>query len=67
MRARGRAVLFTPEVEIVHLRGRSAASAPAATNRAYRRSRLAYYQKHRAGWTPLLKLFLRLQDVVRSR
>lgn len=61
MRARGRAVLFTPEVEVVHLRGRSAASAPAATERAYRRSQLAYYDKHRPGWAPLLRLYLRLR------
>jgi hypothetical protein len=60
MRARGRAVLFTPDVEIVHLRGRSAASAPAATNRAYRRSRIAFYEKHRPVWAPLLRLYLRL-------
>ena len=31
IRARGRQVLFTPDVEIVHLRGRSAASASSAT------------------------------------
>jgi N-acetylglucosaminyl-diphospho-decaprenol L-rhamnosyltransferase len=60
MRARGRAVLFTPDVEVVHLRGRSAASAPAATNRAYRRSRLAYYEKHRPAWAPILRLYLRM-------
>src|SRR6266849_4324236 len=61
IRARGRRVLFTPEVEVVHLRGRSAASAPAAARDAYRRSRLAFYQKHRPGWAPLLKLYLRLR------
>src|SRR5204863_8513328 len=42
IRARGRRILFTPDVEVVHLRGRSAASAPAATRDAYRRSRLAF-------------------------
>lgn len=61
MRARGRRVLFTPEVEIVHLRGRSALSAPAATNLAYRRSQIAYYEKHRPAWVPLLRLYLRLR------
>ena len=61
IRARGRRVLFTPEVEVVHLRGRSAASAPAATRDAYRRSRLAFYEKHHPGWAPLLKLCLRLR------
>jgi GT2 family glycosyltransferase len=61
IRARGRRVLFTPDVEVVHLRGRSAASASAATRDAYRRSRLAFYEKHHPGWTPLLKLYLRLR------
>jgi len=61
IRARGRRVLFTPEVEVLHVRGRSAASAPAATERAYRRSQIAYYEKHRPGWAPLLKLYLRLR------
>ena len=32
IRARGRRILFTPDVEVVHLRGRSAAAAPAATH-----------------------------------
>ena len=61
IRARGRRVLFTPDVEIVHLRGRSAASAPAATNAAYRRSQVAFYEKHHPRWAPVLKLYLRMR------
>ena len=61
VRARGRRVLFTPEVEIVHLRGRSAATAPAATSAAYRRSQIAFYEKHHPRWAPLLKLYLRIR------
>ena len=61
IRGRGRKILFTPDVEIVHLRGRSAANAPAATNRAYRRSQLAFYEKHHPRWVPLLRLYLRLR------
>jgi GT2 family glycosyltransferase len=61
LRARGRRILFTPNVEVVHLRGRSAASAPAATREAYRRSRIAFYEKHHPGWAPFLKLYLRLR------
>lgn len=60
IRARGRLIRFTPAVEIIHLRGRSAASAPAATREAYRRSRVAFYEKHHPGWAPLLRLYLRL-------
>lgn len=59
IRARGRRILFTPAVEVVHLRGRSAAAAPAATRRAYDRSRLAFYEKHHPIWAPLLRLYLR--------
>jgi N-acetylglucosaminyl-diphospho-decaprenol L-rhamnosyltransferase len=61
IRARRRRILFTPDVEVVHLRGRSAASAPAATRAAYRRSQLAFYEKHHPGWAPLLRLYLRLR------
>ena len=58
IRARGRKILFTPDVEIVHLRGRSAASDPAETRRVYRLSQLAFYEKHHPGWAPLLRLYL---------
>ena len=61
VRARGRQVLFTPDVQVVHLRGRSAASAPAATARGYRRSQLAFYAKHHPRWVPLLRLYLRMR------
>ncbi len=61
VRSRGRQVLFTPDVQVVHLRGRSAASAPAATARGYRRSQLAFYAKHHPRWVPLLRLYLRLR------
>jgi GT2 family glycosyltransferase len=61
IRARGRKVLFVPGVEIVHLRGRSAATAPEATRRAYRRSQLAFYEKHHPGWVPLLRVYLKIR------
>jgi GT2 family glycosyltransferase len=63
VRARGRQVLFTPAVEIVHLRGRSAAAAPAATRDAYRRSHLEFYRKHH----PLLAPFVRLYGELKRR
>jgi N-acetylglucosaminyl-diphospho-decaprenol L-rhamnosyltransferase len=59
VRALGRTVLFTPAAEITHLRGRSRASQPAASDAAYRRSHLAFYEKHHPMWAPLLKLYLR--------
>src|SRR5439155_13640583 len=61
IRARHRRILFAPEVEIVHMRGRSAASAREATRVAYRRSHIAFYEKHHPRWVPLLKLYLRLK------
>jgi GT2 family glycosyltransferase len=57
IRARGRRILFVPHVEIVHLRGRSAAAAPAATRAAYRRSHLAFYEKHHPRLAPWLRAY----------
>jgi len=59
VRRLGRKVLFTPAAEITHLRGRSRASAPAASTAAYRRSQIAFYEKHHPLWAPLLKVYLR--------
>jgi len=61
IRRLGGRVLFTPAAEFVHLRGRSRATAPAAMNDAYRRSHLAFYEKHHPRWTPLLRLYLRVK------
>jgi hypothetical protein len=60
IRALGRRILFTPDVEVVHLRGRSAASVPTATRDHYRRSQMAFYEKHHPLWVPLLKLYVRI-------
>jgi GT2 family glycosyltransferase len=61
IRARGRRVLFTPDVEVTHLRGGSRPSA-AATALAYRRSQLVFYAKHHPSWIPLLRLYHRLRS-----
>jgi N-acetylglucosaminyl-diphospho-decaprenol L-rhamnosyltransferase len=61
VRARGRRVLFCPAAEIVHRRGRSRATASAATERAYRRSQLAFYEKHHPGWVAWLRWYLKLR------
>ena len=61
IRRRGRTVLFMPTVEVVHLRGRSRVTTPAATAAAYRRSQLAFYLKHHPGWVPLLRVYLWLR------
>ena len=64
LRARGRRIRFCPAAGIVHLRGRSRASAPDAMNAAYRRSQLAFYEKHHPGWAPLLRAYLRLKGAL---
>lgn len=60
-RAQGWKVLFTPSAEIVHLRGRSRATVARQMNAAYRRSHLAFYEKHHPRMVPLLRAYLRLK------
>lgn len=59
LRARGRTVIFVPDAEVVHLRGRSAGRNP-HTERLRRASQLAYYAKHHPRWLPALRVYLRL-------
>jgi len=61
VRARGRKVLFAPSAEVVHLRGRSRATASAPTERAYRRSQIAFYEKHHPRWVPWLRRYLKIR------
>ena len=58
LRAAGHRVLFTPTAEIVHARGRSGASDPAAARAAYRRSQIAFYVKHHPRWARALRVYL---------
>jgi GT2 family glycosyltransferase len=57
IRRTGRSVLFTPAAEIIHVRGRSVATAPAATRAAYERSHLAFYRKHHPWLAPFLAVY----------
>jgi N-acetylglucosaminyl-diphospho-decaprenol L-rhamnosyltransferase len=59
LRQRGRKILFVPQSEIVHRRGRSAGR-NTATERMRRRSQIAYYEKHHRAWVPMLKAYLRV-------
>lgn len=59
LRQRGRDIIFVPESEVLHLRGRSAVRNP-HTERLRRQSQLAYYQKHHPLWVPALRWYLRL-------
>jgi GT2 family glycosyltransferase len=67
IRANGGTILFTPDIEIVHVRGRSAASAPQATAREYRRSQIAFYEKHHPWWAPLLRAYLHVRGQASRR
>lgn len=60
VRRQGGQVRFTPEVSVVHGRGRSTATAPAASAAAYRRSQIAFYRKHHPRWVPVIEMYLRL-------
>jgi GT2 family glycosyltransferase len=64
LRGLGRRLLFVPDAEVVHLRGASGRQRPEATERAYRRSQLAFYEKHHPGWAPLLRAYLRLRGAL---
>jgi GT2 family glycosyltransferase len=59
LRNRGRKILFVPDAEIRHLRGRSAGTNP-DTQRLRRHSQLAYYRKHHPTWVPLLRAYLKI-------
>ena len=63
LRANGGRILFTPLAEVVHLRGRSARSAPAATRLAYHRSHVAFYAKHDPRWVRWLRVWMRLKGI----
>jgi N-acetylglucosaminyl-diphospho-decaprenol L-rhamnosyltransferase len=60
IRARGRRILFTPAVQVTHLRGRSTPSR-AATWEMYDRSLVAFYQRHHPLWVPIVRLYLKLR------
>jgi GT2 family glycosyltransferase len=61
VRARGRQVLFAAEIEIIHRRGQSVASARTASDAAYRSSQMAFYKKHHPRWATVLRVYLKLR------
>ena len=67
VRARGRRVLFVCDVQIVHLRGQSVRSAVSATETAYRRSQIAFYEKHHPRWAVILKAYLKIRGRLPDR
>lgn len=61
LRALGRSIRFTPAAEVVHARGRSRRHDPTASNALYRRSQIAFYDKHHPHWAGVLRLYLSLR------
>ena len=61
VRTRGRHVVFFADAHIEHRRGRSVFSAAQPTAIAYRRSQIAFYEKHHPGWAPILKAYLKIR------
>lgn len=59
MTQRGRSVLYLAGAEVLHYRGRSAARNP-ETERMYRKSQVAYYEKHLPRWAGVLRSYLKL-------
>lgn len=64
VRNKNRLVLFTPNSEIVHDRGRSREFDPKTAHSAYRQSHFAFYKKHHPFWVPMLRLYLKLQGTL---
>jgi N-acetylglucosaminyl-diphospho-decaprenol L-rhamnosyltransferase len=60
LRAAGGRIVFAPDVEVVHMRGRSGLSRPGPTREAWRASHLAFYRKHLPRWASLLEWYLRV-------
>lgn len=59
VRSHGWKVLFTPAAHVIHLRGQSRATASAPTEQAYRRSQIAFYEKHHPRWVAWLRWYLK--------
>lgn len=61
VRTAGHRVAFVPSAVVRHARGASRATAAAAAEANYRRSQVAFYEKHHPRWAPLLRGYLKLK------
>ena len=61
LRANGGRILFTPQAQITHLRGRSSGGSRARQPVHYDRSHMAFYEKHMPAWAPWLRSWQRLR------
>jgi len=61
LRSRGGRVLFTPQAEVIHLRGRSFRATGRAVSPLYDRSHVQFYEKHAPGWARVLRIWLAMR------
>lgn len=64
VRGAGHRVAFVPDAVVRHTRGASRASVQAAADTQYRRSHVAFYEKHHPAWAPLLRTYLKLKGAL---
>ena len=64
VRSAGHRVAFVPSAVVRHTRGASRATARDAAETHYRRSQVAFYEKHHPRWAPLLRGYLMLKGAL---
>ena len=64
VRIAGHRVAFVPAAVVRHTRGASRATARDAAEEHYRRSQVAFYEKHHPRWAPLLRRYLMLKGAL---
>jgi GT2 family glycosyltransferase len=64
VRSAGHRVAFVPAALIRHARGASRATARDAADVHYRRSQVAFYEKHHPRWAPLLRGYLMVKGAL---
>ena len=64
VRSAGHRVAFVPSAVVRHARGASRATARDAAELHYRRSQMAFYEKHHPRWAPLLRFYLMLKGAL---
>ena len=64
VRGAGYRVAFVPGAVVRHTRGASRTSVRDAANVHYRRSHVAFYEKHHPGWAALLRTYLKLKGAL---
>ena len=64
VRSGGHRIAFVPSSVVRHTRGASRATVRDAANAQYRRSQVAFYEKHHPRWAPLLRAYLMMKGAL---